>query len=87
MKPLPMDWQTHCHECRFFLLGTAGEVRTVPVESLVPRLADYASNCHDRSLLQADQVALATRGLIIRPAIYAAPRIRLTCVPGYPLPA
>ena len=50
-KPLPGDWQTHCHDCRFFLLGTAGEVWLSPMESLVPRLADYASNCHDRCLL------------------------------------
>ena len=87
-KPLPGDWQAHCHERRFFLLETAGEVRPVPVESLVPRLADYASNCHDRvSYSNADHVAPATGDLILRPAIYAAPRTRLTCVPGYPLPA
>ena len=62
-KPLPGDWQTHCHECRFFLLETAGEVRPVPVESLVPRLADYASNCHDRSLLQRRSSCPRHKGL------------------------
>lgn len=62
-KPLPGDWQTHCHECRFFLLGTAGEVRPAPVESLVPRLADYASNCHDRCLLQRRSRCPCHRGL------------------------
>ena len=72
-KPLPGDWQTHCHDCRFFLLGTAGEVWLSPMESLAPRLADYASNCHDRCILLRRSRCPCHRGQRFMPVFFQPP--------------